>query len=98
MGVASEQWPVGALLSGRRSVTTRVGDVIELPNGQHARVETAKAADDLRDAKCTFTVMGFCDRFIDVPDDPWAGTYCKLRAGHRGDCSPHYMPTAGEGH
>lgn len=33
---------------------------------------------------------GFCEEFIDFPDDPWAGTYCKLLAGHAGPCSAHY--------
>ena len=31
-----------------------------------------------------------CDHYIEVPGDPWAGTYCKLLAGHDGEHSPHY--------
>jgi len=36
-----------------------------------------------------------CDHFIEVDDDPWAGTYCKLPAGHDGPHSAHY-PAAGK--
>ena len=32
----------------------------------------------------------FCDHFIEVESDPFAGTYCKLRAGHAGEHSAHY--------
>jgi hypothetical protein len=34
----------------------------------------------------------FCDVYIEVPADPWAGTYCKLLAGHEGKHSAHYPP------
>jgi hypothetical protein len=32
----------------------------------------------------------FCEEFIEVNADPWAGTYCKLLAGHDGAHSAHY--------
>lgn len=32
----------------------------------------------------------FCDHYIEVEGDVWAGTYCKLPAGHDGDHSAHY--------
>lgn len=35
----------------------------------------------------------FCEEFIEAGGDPWAGTYCKLRAGHAGDHSAHYPET-----
>lgn len=37
-----------------------------------------------------------CDVFIDVPHNPWAGTYCKLTAGHTGDHSAHYPAASDE--
>jgi hypothetical protein len=54
---AVERWPVGKVLFGRLPSRTKIGDVIELATGQKARVETAKLADDLKDAKCTFEVL-----------------------------------------
>lgn len=36
------------------------------------------------------TAPGCCDHFIEIPDNPWAGTYCKLLAGHWGKHSAHY--------
>lgn len=35
----------------------------------------------------------FCEEFVEVRSDPWAGAYCKLLAGHDG---PHqaYYPEA----
>lgn len=38
--------------------------------------------------------VGFCDQYVDCEADAWAGTYCKLAAGHDGPCSAHY-PEAG---
>lgn len=32
----------------------------------------------------------FCEEFLEVASDPWAGTYCKLPAGHAGTHSAHY--------
>jgi hypothetical protein len=32
----------------------------------------------------------FCGYFIEVAGDPYAGTYCKLLAGHDGAHSAHY--------
>lgn len=34
----------------------------------------------------------FCDVYIDNAIDAFAGTYCKLPAGHAGEHSPHYPP------
>ena len=34
-------------------------------------------------------MFGLCDHFIALAD-PWAGTFCKLRAGHDGEHEPHY--------
>lgn len=34
--------------------------------------------------------MSFCEHFIEIKGDFWAGTYCKLRAGHDGAHSAHY--------
>lgn len=31
-----------------------------------------------------------CDGFVSIPDDLWAGTYCKLLYGHAGEHSAHY--------
>jgi hypothetical protein len=42
-------------------------------------------------------VRSFCDRFIEVKEDPWSGTYCKLEAGHEGPCSAHYPKEAVRG-
>lgn len=36
----------------------------------------------------------FCEEFVAVSRDPWAGAYCKLPAGHEGDHSPHYPRAA----
>lgn len=38
--------------------------------------------------------MHFCDEWIEIPGDPWAGTNCKLRNGHDGPCSAHYPKEA----
>lgn len=34
--------------------------------------------------------MTFCGHYIEIPEDPHAGTYCKLLDGHQGDHSPNY--------
>jgi hypothetical protein len=31
-----------------------------------------------------------CDVFIVTSQDPWAGTYCKRPAGHKGEHYPHF--------
>jgi hypothetical protein len=41
----------------RLPLPVRPGDVVALPDGTKARVETAKIADDLRDAKCVVIVL-----------------------------------------
>lgn len=41
-------------------------------------------------------VQALCDRFIEWPSDPWAGTFCKLRAQHLGPCSPLYADERGQ--
>lgn len=33
-----------------------------------------------------------CDYFITAIEDPFAGTYCKLRKDHEGPHQPHYPP------
>ena len=35
-------------------------------------------------------LMRECDHYIEFPEDPWTGTYCKLPAGHDGPHSAHY--------
>jgi hypothetical protein len=35
-----------------------------------------------------------CGHFIEIGDDPFAGTFCKLRVGHSGDHSPLYADEA----
>jgi hypothetical protein len=40
----------------RLAPATRPGDAIRLPDGRRAVVETARPADDLRDAKCVVVV------------------------------------------
>jgi hypothetical protein len=42
----------------RVPLPVRPGDVVTLPDGRRAVVETAKVADDLRDAKCAVVVQG----------------------------------------
>lgn len=39
----------------------------------------------------------FCDGWVEVGDDPFAGTNCKLRAGHAGPCSALYTDEKKEG-
>lgn len=28
-----------------------------------------------------------CPKYVEIEGHPWAGGFCKLRAGHEGDCS-----------
>ena len=44
----------------------------------------------MTDVPPTRQSISLCDEFVEVGGDPWAGTYCKLPAGHDGDHSPLY--------
>jgi hypothetical protein len=35
-------------------------------------------------------IFALCSQMVEVGEDPWAATTCKLRAGHEGPCSPLY--------
>ena len=54
-------WPIGTRLFDRLAPGVRPGDTVTLTNGQRARVDTAKLADDLKDAKCTVVIVESCN-------------------------------------
>ena len=54
-------WPVGARLFDRLAPGVRPGDIVTLTNGQRARVDTAKLAADIKDAKCTVVIVESCN-------------------------------------
>ena len=50
-------WPIGMRLFDRLRPSVHPGDVVTLSNGQPARVDTAKLANDLKDAKSTVEIV-----------------------------------------
>ena len=76
-------WPVGARLFDRLAPGVRPGDIVTLTNGQRARVDTAKLADDLKDAKCTVVIVESCNARVktEAPDQTGRSPHDQARAG-----------------